>query len=658
MPPVSIALVAPYLAPGSIGPRAARSRRLVEGLGAAGQRVGAIVVDDGLAGDGLAGVEVLAGAHGPLVGEMGEPGMNTRRRFRAALAEHARRLVPLPDAHIRWALALARDRALAQKPEGVEAVYAVAAPFSSLVLGAVLGRRWEVPVIGDLGDPWPTRGAAEARLARWTMSRLDALVVTNERTADAYRDQLREGAPILVAPNGADELKRMSGDDPAPPDPPLFLQLGTLSNLRVDPGPSFEALARLDREGKLRFRSHGEAWVRLTPEAARHHLGVIPEDEARTLMRAATALLVVGNRNAIQIPSKVYEIARSDIWALCVSELEREPGSELLRASGHGVVAANAEADIRAAALEVLEREARGERPEPESSHSWEEMLERIVELLPRVPDAPASEPAHGPVPAVRRGLRRARIRAIAARITADGTSRRRLVEMLEQDRYDPPDEPQPVALRALGGARVWLRPGSADSDVAVGAFHGLYHLPSADLQSPRLIWDLGCNIGLTMRQMAAVFPDARIVGVDLDAENLRLAERNIEPVADRCELIEGAIWTEPGQLTYSTPNGEDAYRVTGNGDRAAEAILLDDLRARYGEPDYVKMDIEGAENRVLEERTEWAASVPRIGVEYHVPYDLRECERDLRRLGFDGFEVHRRGLLRRGSDSLYAFRR
>jgi len=253
--------------------------------------------------------------------------------------------------------------------------------------------------------------------------------------------------------------------------------------------------------------------------------------------------------------------------------------------------------------------------------------------------------------------LRRLRNRLIAARMTADAASRGRLVEQLEVDRYEPPDPPQPISLRALGGEAIFSRRGSADPYVAVGAFHGRYHLPSADLEAPRLIWDLGANIGLTMRQMAAFFPAARIVGVELDPENLALAERNLLPVASRCELVEGAVWPEPGTISYGTPDAEDAYRVDKAGSRTAKAITLDELRDRVGEPDYVKMDIEGAEGDVLTRNTAWASSVSRIGVEYHVPYGLDDCKRDLRALGFDGFEIRQRGLLRRGSDSIFAYR-
>jgi hypothetical protein len=375
-----IALIAPYLPGGSIGPRATRSRRIAAGLAAAGLVPRAVVAGEAPANGGF---EIAAAADGPLIGEKRDPGMGTRLRVRSALARQVRRVVPVPDAHTRWALAASRSPGLAQRPAGVEAVYAIGAPYSSLVLGALLARRWGVPVIGDLGDPWPIRGIAEARLERWTLSRMAALVVTNEPTAELYRGRIAVGGEIVVAPNGSDITRGREREEP-----PLFLQLGTLTGQRTSPAAAFEALGRLDREGVIRFRSYGESWVQLDREIAELHLGVLGEEEANELMCRASALLMLASLREIQIPSKAYEIARSDLWGLCVSEIDRDPGAELLRRSGHGVAAPNTVDGVRAAALEIVERLRAGRRPQPTGEHhSWEATVDAVVGVTMRALD-------------------------------------------------------------------------------------------------------------------------------------------------------------------------------------------------------------------------------------------------------------------------------
>jgi len=386
----AIVLIAPYLTPGSIGPRAIRSRRIAEGLAAAGHEVRPIAIDDGRLGE-LSGLgPPLATAPGPLVGGMSASGTGRRRRLRSRLVAAAQFALPVPDPHGRWAAQLLRCDELRVKPPDAGCIYAVGPPYSSLVLGAALSRRWSLPLVGDLGDPWPSRGPVLRRLERRTMSALDALIVTNQRTAEHFAPMLGAGTEVLIAANGAEPVRRSTR-----PGRPFFVQLGTLSPLRTDPGPIFEALSSLDRDGVIEFASYGEAWVALSPEAAHHHHGVVPPDQALELMAEATALVVVGNRNPAQIPSKVYDVLASDVRALYISELREEPGAELLRRSGHAVVSANEVAAITEAARKLIGLEAAGSRPHPSSEHSWQRTVERAVGVVESVAQDSASKQRH-----------------------------------------------------------------------------------------------------------------------------------------------------------------------------------------------------------------------------------------------------------------------
>jgi len=123
------------------------------------------------------------------------------------------------------------------------------------------------------------------------------------------------------------------------------------------------------------------------------------------------------------------------------------------------------------------------------------------------------------------------------------------------------------------------------------------------------------------MAHMAYEFPRAQIVGVELEPDNASLARMNVSPWNDRCAVIEAAVWTRDGIVTYDGCPGQEAgYKLVESGTEHAQAVSLNTLGERFGRPDYVKMDIEGAEAQVLVENTEWAQTVKGIGVEVHPP--------------------------------------
>ncbi|MDQ3644956.1 MAG: FkbM family methyltransferase [Actinomycetota bacterium] len=204
------------------------------------------------------------------------------------------------------------------------------------------------------------------------------------------------------------------------------------------------------------------------------------------------------------------------------------------------------------------------------------------------------------------------------------------------------------MRLRPLGGHAALLRPSTSDVDTLWGTFAGLYHRPPEEMDPAglRLIWDLGSNIGLTMADLARRHPGARVIGVELDPENAALARTNTAPWTDRCEVVEAAVWPEDGQLHYvRLPGATSGHYVTEaelDEDPAvslAHSISPASLLALSGPGsivDYVKVDIEGAESRLLRERTAWAQRVRAIKVEVHGAYTVEDCRSDLEQLAFE----------------------
>jgi FkbM family methyltransferase len=199
------------------------------------------------------------------------------------------------------------------------------------------------------------------------------------------------------------------------------------------------------------------------------------------------------------------------------------------------------------------------------------------------------------------------------------------------------------LRLRPLGGSPVVVRLGTSDLHGVADTLLGGYHLPPTGAVggSARKIWDLGANIGITMASLASAFPDARVIGVELERENFELCRRNVASYGSRCEVVHAGVWFEDGAVSYSgSPENPLGFRIDDGSaaSSSAPALSLNTLLATGGggEVDYVKMDIEGAEREVLREHTEWAQQVSVITVEVHDPYTVDECLADLRALGFD----------------------
>jgi FkbM family methyltransferase len=211
------------------------------------------------------------------------------------------------------------------------------------------------------------------------------------------------------------------------------------------------------------------------------------------------------------------------------------------------------------------------------------------------------------------------------------------------------PGAPVDVPVGALGGASFRLRPGTSDVRQFEDSFEQLWHLPPFELDDPRLIVDLGANIGTTMAHFAHLYPAARVIGIELDDENVELCRANVAAFGDRCTVLHGALSAQDGHASYSRGAGDEwGYSIVGgDGDITVEALSIDTLLERHAPGqavDYLKMDIEGAEIDVLRTGGDWAQRVRCLNLEPHPPYTEAEATADLERLGFRVQPARREG--------------
>ena len=204
--------------------------------------------------------------------------------------------------------------------------------------------------------------------------------------------------------------------------------------------------------------------------------------------------------------------------------------------------------------------------------------------------------------------------------------------------------DPVHVRIRQLGNRDVELRPATADARTAFSTFWHQFHLPPTDVRMPDkpMFLDLGANNGLTAAHLAAQYPGATVVGVELDERNVAIARRNISPWADRCQILHAGVWYEDGEVSYMYSEGaEDGFGINEEHPQGGVTITvrscsIDTILREVGDPpvvDYVKMDIEGAEREVLRRDPSWLKRVRSLKIELH-DYTHAECIADLESAG------------------------
>jgi len=197
------------------------------------------------------------------------------------------------------------------------------------------------------------------------------------------------------------------------------------------------------------------------------------------------------------------------------------------------------------------------------------------------------------------------------------------------------------IRVMALAEHPLFCRCGTSDPWVLWDVFHHKYHLPPHEIPNGGFILDLGANVGYTAAHFAALYPTVRVLAVEMDEANARLAAKNTARFGDRCTIVHAAVWDDDTIIRYDGTS-DQAFRIVPNGSstcrRQCVARTIASLLRQYRVNcvDYLKMDIEGAEARVFEASLDWASCVRSMKIELHPPAEYSVCAAALHKAGFD----------------------
>ena len=160
--------------------------------------------------------------------------------------------------------------------------------------------------------------------------------------------------------------------------------------------------------------------------------------------------------------------------------------------------------------------------------------------------------------------------------------------------------------------------------------------------QTPYII-DCGANIGLSIAYFRQLFPNAEILAFEPDEHIFELLRKNVAqlPNSDDIKIEKKAVWTEDSILEFFSEGALAGSLVTDFGQRNNIInIQAVDLKKHLNRNiDFLKIDIEGAENKLIFDIKDHLQNVNRMFLEYHgikdEPQNLGEILNLLKEIGF-----------------------
>lgn len=138
-----------------------------------------------------------------------------------------------------------------------------------------------------------------------------------------------------------------------------------------------------------------------------------------------------------------------------------------------------------------------------------------------------------------------------------------------------------------------------------------------------KTVIDLGCWQGETTEAYAEAWPNAKIIGVELMADNYIVASDRLAKYGNRIHLINAGVWSHDGYVDCSVWASETSHiAATREAVQGTPAVMpcltLDSITKHLSHIDYIKFDIEASEHEVLRHGGDWVEKTNYIFVEIH----------------------------------------
>jgi FkbM family methyltransferase len=136
-------------------------------------------------------------------------------------------------------------------------------------------------------------------------------------------------------------------------------------------------------------------------------------------------------------------------------------------------------------------------------------------------------------------------------------------------------------------------------------------------------------------------FNNCRILTVEPDRENTKLAIDNLANYSNRATLIFGGLWSHKTEM-YLTGSYVDSALTQQSAEGATKIAVVDIPTLMQGyeiaQIDILKLDVEGAEEEILCVNNQWLTKTKAVVVEFHGEEVKQKCIESLHAYGFRGY--------------------
>jgi FkbM family methyltransferase len=175
----------------------------------------------------------------------------------------------------------------------------------------------------------------------------------------------------------------------------------------------------------------------------------------------------------------------------------------------------------------------------------------------------------------------------------------------------------------------IYVRPTTDDLWVLLQVFDDKEYQFVEQIQAHNIL-DLGGNSGYTAVYFANIFPDARIITLEPDSDNYYHLLKNVRSYPNIASL-HAAIWDKEDFVILSDPSAKSSsksFQTPGQRSTSGELVSAHTIQSisifvSVKVWDLIKMDIEGAEDRLLQSAAEWVGYADALAIEIH------DCCRD-----------------------------